>query len=128
MNNRIGLLAITPIILLMNFQHLSAETKSPYAYPPAKVEKVVEKIHGSEVKDPYRWLEDADNAEVKKWVEEENALTQSILGKLPGREVISQRLGRLLEIGSITAPKVAKGRYFYSKREGKENQPIYYVR
>src|SRR5205085_878654 len=51
-----------------------------------------------------------------------------ILTKVPGRDKIRERLGALLEIGSITAPVPAKGRYFYTKREGTQNQPILYVR
>jgi prolyl oligopeptidase len=128
MKIRLTLPAIFAVTLLMTPQLRPAEPKDSYHYPPAKVEPITEKLHGVEVKDPYRWLEDANNAEVKKWVEEENALTRSVLDKLPGREVIHHRLGQLLEIGSISAPTPVKGRYFYSKRAGKENQPIHYVR
>src|SRR5262249_32532959 len=48
-------------------------------YPPAKKDNVVEKIHGVEIADPYRWLEEADNPAVKEWVEKENALTRNFL-------------------------------------------------
>src|SRR5208282_5242053 len=98
------------------------------AYPPTRTDKVIDKLHGVEVADPYRWLEEADNPEVRAWVEKQNAYTRSLLDQLPGREKIRERLSALLDIGSLGTPVPAKGRYFYSKREGKQNQAILYVR
>ena len=43
---------------------LHADDKRP-AYPPTRTDNVVEKLHGVAVADPYRWLEDADSAEVR---------------------------------------------------------------
>jgi prolyl oligopeptidase len=97
-------------------------------YPSARKDKVVETIHGTAVADPYRWLENADSAEVKQWVEKENAYTRSVLDKIPGREKIHERLSQLLDIGTVGAAVPARGHYFYTKREGKQNQPILYVR
>ncbi len=105
-----------------------ADEKGPSAYPPTKVNPVVEKIHGVEVVDPYRWLEDGGSPAVKEWTDQENALTRSVLDKLPDRAKIHARLDALLDIGSLSAPVPAKGKYFYTKREGKQNQPILYFR
>ncbi len=105
-----------------------AEENKPVRYPPTRSEKVIDKLHGVEVADPYRWLEDADSAEVKAWVEKQNALTRSVLDPLPGRDKIRERLNILLEVGSIGTPAPVKGRYFYTKREGRQNQPVLYVR
>jgi prolyl oligopeptidase len=88
----------------------------------------VDTLHGVEVTDPYRWLEDANSAEVTEWVEKQNAYTRSVLDKLPDREKVRERLSQLLDIGTLGTPKPAGGRYFYTKREGKQNQPILYVR
>ena len=103
------------------------ETTKP-AYPTTKAEPLVEKLHGVAVADPYRWLEDGDNAEVKAWTDQQNAFTKAFLDKLPGREAIHQRLGQLLEIGRISVAHPAGGRYFYTKRTGTQNQAILYVR
>ena len=40
--------------------------------PPARREEVVDILHGVEVPDPYRWLEDGDAAEVRQWVAAQN--------------------------------------------------------
>ena len=54
--------------------------------------------------------------------------TRSLLDPLPGREAIHKRLTELLSIGNITVPRIAGKYYFYTRREGMQNQPILYVR
>jgi len=78
--------------------------------------------------DPYRWLEDAESEETKKWVDEQNKHTRFILDNLPSRLKIGERLEELFSIGYIGSPQIHKNRYFYTKREGKQNQPVLYVR
>ena len=56
------------------------------------------------------------------------AYTRSVLDPLPGRDSIHQRLTKLLGIGSISAPQIGGRYYFYTRREGMQNQPIVYVR
>jgi prolyl oligopeptidase len=97
-------------------------------YPPSRRENTVDRYHGVQVADPYRWLEDASNPEVEKWTAGQNALTRGLLDKAPGREPIQKRLEQLLAIGSVGVPVPAKGKYFYTRREGKQNQPILYMR
>jgi prolyl oligopeptidase len=122
----VSLLAV--LVLLCTLASLGAMEKHPPAYPPTRTEKVADTLHGVEVPDPYRWLEDANGDEVKEWTAKQNALTRSVLDKLPGREKIAERLGTLLEIGSLGTPTPVKDRYFYTRRDGKQNQPVLYVR
>src|SRR5262245_44428370 len=96
-----SLLLPTLTALLILFAPLSAMDKKSAPYPPTRTDKAVDRLHGVEVPDPYRWLEDADSAEVRAWVEKQNAYTQSVLDKLPGREKIHQRLSALLDIGTL---------------------------
>jgi prolyl oligopeptidase len=119
---RLGLLGLLGWIAM-----LSASDRH-WSYPPTRMDNVVETLHGIKVTDPYRWLEDAENPEVKEWVAKQNALSESVLAKLPGRDKIRARLSQLLDIGSLGTPVPRKGRYFYTKREGKQNQAILYVR
>jgi prolyl oligopeptidase len=97
-------------------------------YPPTRVDAVVEVIHGETIPDPYRWLEDGSSAETRAWTEAQNALTARYLEAVPARPAIRARLERLLQIGSLGTPTPARGRYFYQRREGRENQPVLYVR
>jgi prolyl oligopeptidase len=98
------------------------------AYPDTRSADLVEILHGEEIADPYRWLEDGDAVETRRWTDQQNALTQAHLAAVPGRERIRRRLEELLAIGVISAPTPVRGRYFYLRREGRQNQPVFYWR
>ncbi len=106
----------------------SSSAQAPDAPPPADIKPIVDLYHGTKVVDNYRWLEDSASPATQKWVGEEMSYTRAILDPLPGRDAIHKRLTDLLSIGSITAPFVAGRHYFYTKREGMQNQPVLYVR
>ena len=108
----------------------SSQTQSsaPSAPPKAELKPVIDIFHGTKVLDNYRWLEDGNSPETQKWVEQELAYTRALLDPLPGREAIQKRLTELLSIGIVTPPQMAGKYYFYTKREGMQNQPILYVR
>ena len=89
---------------------------------------VEEILHGRQIVDPYRWLEDASHPNTQNYVREELAYTRSILDPLPGREQIEKRITQLASIGTITPPQVAGNSYFYTRREGIQNQPVLLVR
>ena len=65
--------------------------------PPTRREDVVDTYHDTAVGDPYRWLEDGDDAEVVAWVAAQNALTRSALD-VPARAAWHQRLVALMEL------------------------------
>lgn len=106
----------------------SASPSTSAALPKAAVKPVIDMYHGTKVLDNYRWLEDGTSAETQKWVDEEMSYTRGMLDRLAGRDAIHKRLTELLSIGSVTAPVIAGRHYFYTKREGMQNQPILYVR
>ena len=43
------------------------------APPPTPVEPVTETLHGVEVTDPYRWLEDQNSPRIREWLGEQTA-------------------------------------------------------
>src|SRR6266849_10595883 len=96
--------------------------------PKAKVAPVEETIQGHTIVDPYRYLEDVNNPDTRQYVEQELAYTRSILDPLPGRDSIHRRLSQLLTIGTIGPPQLGGKYYFYTRREGMQNQPVLYVR
>jgi prolyl oligopeptidase len=107
------------------------ETKAgaaPAGPPKAKSQPVEDTLFGHRIVDPYRWMEDADSPETQRYVADQNAYTRHMLDPLPGREKIRARLEQLLSIGSITPPQVAGKYYFYTRREGTQNQPVLFVR
>ena len=48
-------------------------------YPVTRRENIVDVIHGTEIADPYRWLEDANSEETASWVAAQNAVTMPLL-------------------------------------------------
>ena len=105
--------------------------------PSTKVIPVTDELHGVAVTDNYRWLEgdssDPENAgkvtpDVAAWTDTQNAYTRSVLDHLPGRAAIEASIKPLMEIGSVTAPRARQNRYFFSRRERSENQPLFYWR
>jgi len=107
----------------------STTSTTATAGPPlAEARPLVEMFHGTKVIDDYRWLEDGTNPETVKWVAAEMRYTRTVLDPLPGREAIHKRLTELLSIGNVTAPQIAGKYYFYTRREGMQNQPVLYVR
>lgn len=96
--------------------------------PETRRDNVKEVIHGVEVVDPYRWLEDRKSPETRAWIEAQNKYTQSILARLPGREQLKQRLTELEKIDTIRPPIERRGRYFFSKRLADQELFVIYVR
>jgi prolyl oligopeptidase len=95
-------------------------------YPPAPTADASDNYFGTEVADPYRPLEDAASPETIRWTEAENRLTRSLLDR-PDREQIKKRLTELFDYPRISLPTKKKQRYFFSRNEGLQNQPIYFV-
>ncbi|MBV8052268.1 MAG: hypothetical protein JOZ80_13835, partial [Acidobacteriaceae bacterium] len=121
-----GLLVAAAILAADDSAHPA--TTAPLGPPKAKVDNVVDTIHGHEITDPYRWLENANSRDAQQYVREEMAYTRSILDPLPGRAQIHARLKQLMSIGTITAPQIAGPYYFYTRRDGIQNQPVLMVR
>ena len=100
----------------------------PSKPPAARREPVVETLHGVEVADPYRWLEDQDAPPTREWIAAENAYTAAVLAPLPGRERIQRRLTELIKIDTVSVPSVHGGRIFFSKRKADQDLFVLYVR
>src|SRR5438132_9769238 len=63
------------------------------AHPPAtKRVPVTDTYYDVKVVDDYRWLENANDPAVVKWVDEQREYARSILDAVPGREAIAKRL------------------------------------
>jgi prolyl oligopeptidase len=93
-------------------------------YPQAHRGDVVETHHGVTVADPYRWLEDMESAEVRRWVAEENALTDGSIARLAGTGALRARITELVSYESYRTPVRRGGRYFWTHSDGKQNQAV----
>src|SRR5262245_17425075 len=74
----------------------SAAQMAPVATVPAppktEVKEVKETIHGVEIVDPYRWLEDQNSPETRRWIDAENSYSKGLLGKLEGRDELEKKV------------------------------------
>lgn len=97
--------------------------------PPETSRKpVADTLHGVEIVDPYRWLEDQDSPETRDWIQEQNKYTESLLGDFPGRDKLRTRLTELLKVDDIGVPKQRNGRYFYTKRTAEQDLEVIYLK
>src|SRR5258706_4418250 len=106
----------------------AADVPAPSGPPKAKVAPVEDTVQGHKIVDRYRYLENGDDPDTKQYVEQELAYTRTVLDPLPGRDSINARLSQLLTIGTVGAPQIGGNYYFYTRREGNQNQPVLYVR
>ena len=104
-----------------------APTGATVAYPVSKKVDQQDNYHGTTIADPYRWLEDANSAETKEWVDAQNKVTQAYLGQIPERENIRWRLTKLWNYERYTVPTKEGGRYFFSRNDGLQPQSVLYT-
>jgi prolyl oligopeptidase len=98
-----------------------------FAYPYSRQADRVDDYHGTQVADPYRWLEDPDSEDTKAWVEAQNKVTFGYLSELPRREQIKQRLTQLWNYERYGIPFKEENRYFFFKNDGLQNQSVLYT-
>jgi len=122
------LLLISLVMVTAAWMDDSSPANGPSTPPVAPQKPVEDVVQNHRIVDPYRWLEDAKSPETQKWVEQEAAYTRTLLDPLPGREQLHARLSELMSIGSLSAPQLGGPYYFYTKREGTQNQPVLLVR
>jgi prolyl oligopeptidase len=96
--------------------------------PRTMIRPVTDVIHGIEVTDPYRWLEDQNSPETRAWIEAQRAHTRAYFASLPMRDVIQQRVSELLSSSSVTEPWCVGDRYFFLKHYEESEQPVIVMR
>ncbi|MGQ7867959.1 prolyl oligopeptidase family serine peptidase [Sunxiuqinia sp. sy24] len=115
------------LYLLVVVSMSSCINKQTIKYPETKKEAVKDTYFGTEVADPYRWLEDDNSAETSAWVETQNKSTFSYLESLPYREEIKGQLTNLLDYPKHGTPFKRAGKYFFFKNDGLQNQSVLYM-
>ncbi|TWX63792.1 S9 family peptidase [Colwellia demingiae] len=95
-------------------------------YPVTAKGDVVDNFFGTDVADPYRWLEDDRSEETGAWVKAENKVTFDYLSQIPYRGQLKSRLAELWNYEKVGAPfKEGDYSYFY-KNDGLQNQYVVY--
>lgn len=126
----ISLVYIPCLIFLAGINFLGCWPKAPQSsglvYPPTEKVEVVDNYFGTQVADPYRWMENENDPRLRPWLESQNKLTFNFLEKIPYREAIRRRLQDLYYYERFGIPIKAGNYLFYTYNEGLMNQPIIY--
>jgi prolyl oligopeptidase len=100
--------------------------QSTFTYPDTARGDVVDNYHGTEVPDPYRWLEDDMSEETAAWVKAENEVTFTYLASIPFRDALKERMTEIWNYPKMGTPFKEGDLYFYSYNTGLQNQDIIY--
>ena len=96
-------------------------------YPKTRREDLVETLHGQQIADPYRWLEDPDAPEVVDWVERQRAHTEAKLAALPERAWFADVMAQVVARPRAGLPHREGDWYFCFRNDGTQNQDVLYV-
>ena len=120
-------LLIPGVILLIALMS-GCEEKKRLAYPATSKVEQADDYFGTQVSDPYRWLEDDNSEETGAWVKAQNAVTFGYLESIPFRDKIRERLTKIWDFPKQGAPFKEGGRYYFFKNDGLQNQDVVYMK
>lgn len=94
--------------------------------PQTRISPTTDTYHGTQVSDPYRWLEDATSDEVKIWGKMQNEIARSFLDSLPRVDELRKEITRILshQAASFSQIKTANGTFFAMMRQPPKQQPM----
>lgn len=116
------------LALAMSMTAVSCGVKqSKLVYPETAKVDTVDVYFGTEVPDPYRWLENDTSAATAAWVEAQNKVTNGYLSQIPFREALLKRLTAVSDYEKIGTPFKKHGKYYFFKNDGLQNQNVLYV-
>ena len=129
------LLAILPLVLVVLIgeppSKTQAQSTAAAKLPVAPVRPVTDEYFGVKVADPYRYMENLQDAEVAAWFKAESVYTQNSLEAIPGRAALQARIKTLSDAAPAAVfdlRRLPGGVYFYQKRLATEEVGKLYTR
>ncbi len=121
------ILRLTAIALLaLRGRSAVAQTDGP---PPTPFHPVTDKVFGTVVVDPYRWLEDTRDSAVVRWFHAQQDYTRSVLDRIPGRAALAKRIRELSNaVAAVDQVWTGGDGVFYLQRHPGEDVSKLYVR
>jgi prolyl oligopeptidase len=101
-------------------------TSAQITYPETMRGNVTDTFFGTEVSDPYRWLEDDLSNDTKSWITAQNEITFGYLDAIPFRDAIADRLTQLWNYERQSAPFKRGDFYYYYRNDGLQNHSVLY--
>ncbi|MCX6268042.1 MAG: S9 family peptidase, partial [Bacteroidetes bacterium] len=106
----------------------ACKQESSIKYPVTRKVDTVDHYFGTEVADPYRWLENDTSEETAEWVGAQNQVTNDYLSEIPFRQKIRERLTLMWNYPRYGVPFKEGPYYFFFKNDGLQNQSVFYVK
>ena len=100
----------------------------PAGPPLTRRDDLVDTLHGIDVPDPYRWLEDGDDSAVTQWVAAQNTYTRDALDARLDRPQWRERLSSLISLPTVLSCSVRSDRLFVLERLAGADQYALVVR
>jgi len=121
--------AVLALMAGLSWGAVLALQAAPLSQPVAPVRPVTDTYFGTQVVDPYRWMEDLKSPEVQSWMKGQADYTHDYLSHLPGRDALIKRIESLdnaaIRVGGLT---LCGSRYFYFKMTPQDQTPKLYAR
>ena len=105
-------------LFIISFVLSCSNNSEDFTYPKSKKINFTEVLHGVEISDPYRWLEDFTSAESIDWINRQNNFTENFIKKNKYKENLENYLNKIWENESISTPFVVNGKIFYYFNDG----------
>ena len=96
-------------------------------YPQTRKDNVIDTYFGTEVPEPYRWLENDRSSETIEWVTAQNKVTADYLSQIPFRDSLKNRIKELSNYPKYSVPFLKNGKKYFYKNDGLQNQSVLYV-
>ncbi|MFN4761968.1 prolyl oligopeptidase family serine peptidase [Gillisia sp. Q332] len=117
---------IFAVVVLFSCNDNSKNETTSLNYPETKKVDTVTNYFGTEVTDPYRWLEDDRSPETEDWVKAQNKVTYNYLDQIPYRKELNERLTKLWNYEKLGAPFTEGDYTYFFKNDGLQNQYVVY--
>jgi len=103
---------------------------APWPYPATRTVDAADTYFGRTYLDPFRWLEDLKDPQVKTWFKDQALLTDAVLARLPGKAALAREWLALDRLRPMAYSSICSenGRIFYKLTRAGENLGRLYCR
>ncbi len=119
---------ILPALAITACQPKETKMANSINYLETKKVDVVDNYFGTDVPDPYRWLEEDTSKPTEAWVDAQIEVTNNYLASIPYRDKIKNRYEEIFNYAKVGAPRKIGEYFIYSKNDGLQNQSVYYYK
>ncbi len=118
----------TTLIIIVFSAPLFPQNQEDIVYPETRRGTVTDTYHGTAVADPYRWMEEMESAETKRWIDQQESLLGKYVEDVAQRKAIRDRILAIRAVPRISTPALKNGHYFYTRTDYGKTQGALYMR